>query len=65
MTSASRVDEEADRLEISLDLLENCASSRNWPAGTDWLRDSGLPEALSVWFSITWIDLAIPQAAVA
>ncbi len=40
--------EEADRLEISLDLLENCASSRNWPAGTDWLRDSGLPEALSV-----------------
>ncbi len=26
--------EEADRLEISLDLLENCASSRSWRAGT-------------------------------
>ncbi len=28
--------EEADRLEISLDLLEkNCASNRSWPAGTE------------------------------
>ncbi len=26
--------EEADRLEISLDLLENSVSSRNWQAGT-------------------------------
>ena len=27
--------EEADRLEISLDLLENCALSQNWQAGTE------------------------------
>ena len=26
--------EEADRLELSLDLLERCASTRSWPAGT-------------------------------
>jgi RHH-type proline utilization regulon transcriptional repressor/proline dehydrogenase/delta 1-pyrroline-5-carboxylate dehydrogenase len=33
--------EEADRLEISLDLLERSASSRSWPAGTasvSWCR---------------------------
>jgi RHH-type proline utilization regulon transcriptional repressor/proline dehydrogenase/delta 1-pyrroline-5-carboxylate dehydrogenase len=33
--------EEADRLELSLDLLERCASSPNWPAGTasaSWSR---------------------------
>ena len=40
--------EEADRLEISSTCWKNCASSRNWPAGTGLLRDSGLPEALSV-----------------
>ncbi len=33
--------EEADRLEISLDLLENCASSRSWRAGTGLVSLSG------------------------
>lgn len=41
--------EEADRLEISLDLLEKlCFEPRLGRLERDWLRDSGLPEALSV-----------------